>query len=189
MITQKTLAFVLHRRPWKEFHQVLWLFTETHGLLPVVAYGIAHFGSKRSSHLDIGNLCEIELEKRKQYWSVRNAQAIQTYYPLKKDLTNATVFLAILKLLSKVLPIEMALPKIFRYILETLGEFSRKTSLQNFTKEEMKTSYRNFERKMLELLGYAPPPELKLRPDWRNMRPDHIRDELERSEETLELFV
>ncbi len=177
MVNNKTLAFVIKRRPWKEFHQIFWLFTETQGLMLAAGFGVSHFGSKRSAHLDIGNMCEIELEKRKNYWCVRHAQAIETYPKIKKDLLRSGTFLTILHALSKITPIEMQMPSLFQFLQDTVSALGETKS----TASNMRLFYETCERKMLKILGYSS--------DMMNVRPEHIRDHLERSYESLQLFV
>lgn len=192
MTIQKTLALVLHRRPWREFHQVLWLLTESHGLLPIIGYGIGHFGSKRSSHLDIGNLCDIELEKRHGHWSIRYAHARQTHKSIKSDLLRLGILFGTLNILAKALPVELAQPKIFLFVtrlLETLEE-----NRSPFSKEKARKIYKTTERKMLELLGYGretnsseEKPSSFLGTGHLDL--EHIRDHLKRGEETLEFII
>lgn len=175
---QKTFAFVLKRQPWKEFHQVVWLFTEMHGLIPVIGFGMMHFGSQRSSHLDVSNFCEVELEKRHQYWAIRHASAIETYQSLKKNLYASSVLLTIFHVLVKILPIEMPLPQIFEFLKTLETKLSQKPPK---TKEAVLILYRECEKEILKRLGYIS--------SMMHIRPEHIRDHLERSEEALELII
>lgn len=176
---EKTLAFVLHRRPWKNFHEIVWLFTKTRGLLPTLVYGISHFGSRRSSHLDLLNFSEIELERRKgNTWTIRHAHALRTFPKIKRDFLTSIFALACASVLPKILPVEMRLDTVFVFLQKFLF-YLEENQLE--TSAKSKKLYRSFEKRLLETLGYVS--------RTTHIRPEHIRNHLERSEETLKLFI
>ena len=57
----KTRAIVLHKRAMGEKHFSVTLFTPTHGKIQAIAKGAREMKSKFTGHLDLLNICDIEI--------------------------------------------------------------------------------------------------------------------------------
>lgn len=79
------LAIVLERKNWREFDQMISLYTRELGKVDVLAKGIKKITSKNSSNLEILSLVEIEIAQGKEIDHLTKVQSIKIF---KEILSN-----------------------------------------------------------------------------------------------------
>jgi DNA repair protein RecO len=152
MILTKTNGIPLLRRPLKEHHQIITIFTERNGLVHAVGFGISHFGSKRSGAVDLLNFCELELKSHKGMWDLHSAHATKCFITAKNDLESSMLGFDIVVFLAQYLPLDMPQPKVFRLLVKLLELLDTR----NFTTNEIAALSILFKSKTLFLLGFFP---------------------------------
>jgi len=81
------LAFVLRRSDWREYDQIITLYTLESGRVEVLARGVKKILSKNSSFLEPGNLVEAEIIPGKELDHLGSVQPVQIFL----NLENSTV--------------------------------------------------------------------------------------------------
>ena len=79
------LAFVIKRNDWREYDQIILLYTLEFGKVEVLARGIKKILSKNSSFLTPGNLVEAEIIPGKELHHLGSVQIINSFPNLYKD--------------------------------------------------------------------------------------------------------
>jgi DNA repair protein RecO (recombination protein O) len=86
------LAIVLARKNWREFDQMVSLYTKEQGKVEVLAKGIKKITSKNSSNLEILSLVEIEIARGKEVDHLTKVQSIKIFKNIYFDFDK--IFLA-----------------------------------------------------------------------------------------------
>ncbi len=73
------LAIVLARKNWREFDQMISLYTRELGKVEVLAKGIKKITSKNSSNLEILSLAEVEIAQGKEVNHLTKVQSIKIF--------------------------------------------------------------------------------------------------------------
>ena len=79
------LAIVLARKNWREFDQMISLYTRERGKVEVLAKGIKKITSKNSSNLEILSLVEIEIAQGKEIDYLTKVQSIKIFKNIYSD--------------------------------------------------------------------------------------------------------
>jgi len=79
------LAIVLARKNWREFDQMISLYTRERGKVEVLAKGIKKMTSKNSSNLEILSLVEIEIAQGKEVDYLTKVQSIKIFKDIYSD--------------------------------------------------------------------------------------------------------
>ncbi|MEK7131587.1 MAG: DNA repair protein RecO [Patescibacteria group bacterium] len=79
------LAIVLGRKNWREFDQMISLYTREQGKVEVLAKGIKKITSKNSANLEILSLVEIDIAKGKEIDHLTKAQPIKIFKNIYSD--------------------------------------------------------------------------------------------------------
>ncbi|TSC84026.1 MAG: DNA repair protein RecO (recombination protein O) [Parcubacteria group bacterium Gr01-1014_13] len=86
------LAIVLARKNWREFDQMISLYTRERGKVEVLAKGIKKITSKNSSNLEILSLAEIEIAQGKEIDYLTKVQSVKIFKNIYSDFDK--IFLA-----------------------------------------------------------------------------------------------
>lgn len=79
------LAIVLARKNWREFDQMISLYTREQGKVEVLAKGIKKIVSKNSSNLEILSLVEIDVARGKEVDHLTKAQPVKIFKNIFSD--------------------------------------------------------------------------------------------------------
>lgn len=145
----KTKAIVLGKKPYRESSALYSLFTETFGLVHAVAYGAGHFGSKRSGHLDIGNVCEIEFSRR-NIFIIESCKAIRVFPGSRDRFEKSYLALHALSFLKNSLPVEEPSNTIFTFVSEFFSALEKEKNIDPLA------LFVYFQWKVLSFLGAVP---------------------------------
>lgn len=145
----KTKAIVLGKKPYRESSTLYSLFTEAFGLVNAVAYGAGHFGSKRSGHLDISNVCEIEFSK-KNIFIIESCKAIQVFPCSRNHFEKSYLTLHALSFLKNSLPVEESQNTIFAFVTEFFSALEKEKNIDTLA------LFVYFQWKVLSFLGVIP---------------------------------
>ena len=116
------LAFVLLRRDFREYDQIISLYTREFGKLEVIAKGIKKITSRNSGNLEVLALLEIVVEKGKEINHLTKVRTVKVFSEIASDLGKLVIVKYILKIVDDfTLPQEKD-EKIFNLVL-SLMEF------------------------------------------------------------------
>lgn len=86
------LVIVLARKNWREFDQMISLYTRERGKVEVLAKGIKKITSKNSSNLEILSLAEIDIAQGKEIDYLTKVQSVKIFKEIFSDLDK--IFIA-----------------------------------------------------------------------------------------------
>lgn len=141
----KTEGIVLKRRDFGEADRILIVFTLTRGKISVVAKGVRRITSRRAGNVELLNRVTMFLYPGKNFYTLTEATAINTYQKLKEDLTLSTYAYHILELVDK-LTVE---DQVNRVLYELLVRV-----LERLSANPRQIWVRAFEVKVLSNLGF-----------------------------------
>jgi len=150
MRSYKTEGIVLRRTNIGEADRILTVFTQKYGKIQAKAPGVRRITSKRSAHIELLNYSTLALYKssRSQLPIVIEAQTLENYALIKKDLKKIGLAFYICELVNNFCPENQENHKIFHLIKNTLLVLENSLS-SNFIID-------SFEKKLLEFLGFTP---------------------------------
>lgn len=150
MRSYKTEGIVLKRRNIGEADRILTVFTQKYGKIQVKAPGVRRIISKRSAHIELLNCSILTLYKssHSQIPMVTEAQTLKNYALIKDDLEKIGFAFYICELINNFCPENQENYKIFYLVKNTL------LLLENSSNPGFIVD--NFEKELLEFLGFAP---------------------------------
>ncbi len=146
MRSYKTEGIVIRRRNIGEADKILTVFTRNAGKLQVKAKGVRRITSRRSSHVELLNYATLTLYKGERMPILTEALVLEDYEGLKKNLTRVWAAYHICELVEGLCPENQEHEDIFELLKETLTKLS--------FEKQLKPLIREFEVKLLTLLGY-----------------------------------
>lgn len=157
------LAIVLGRKNWREFDQMISLYTREQGKVEVLAKGIKKIISKNSANLEILSLVEVETAQGKEVEHLTKVQPVKIYKKIYADFDKIWLAQYAVKLAEEnILPAETD-EKIFNLLLSFL-EF-----LDSAEKINSLNLATGFIFKLWHCLGFSAPEEsdlIWLKGDW-----------------------
>ena len=143
----KTQAFVLRKKalPGKDYFVVL--FTREFGKVHCIAKGTRSFTSRRSPHLQTGNLLDVQLQESFSGYFLQETFLTTAFRKTKEDLSKINHLYTFLFVLDKMLPEQLPEPDVYQLTMKFLTVLSEN---DKFSKEE--TS--KFLKRLLHYLGY-----------------------------------
>lgn len=142
--TLTTEALILKRKNFGEADKILTVLTDRLGKISVNARGVRKITSRRAGNVELLNRVKLHLFKAKSY-TLQEAESIETFAVLKKNLTLTTVAFHIIELLDKLIPEEQPNPMVYKLSIETL---------QTLQENPRQIILRSFEVKLLSYLGF-----------------------------------
>ncbi len=79
------LAIVLSRKNWREFDQIVSLYTQERGKVEVLAKGIKKITSKNSANLEILSLAEVKTAQGKEIEHLTKVQSVKIFTKIYVD--------------------------------------------------------------------------------------------------------
>ena len=129
MILKKITGIILSQRPRGEFDRMIEVFSYEYGRMLVLAKGVRYIKSRRSFHLDLLNLVNMELEQNSgsnigiKY--LREISTIETFAELKLSYDSFSAACLISAFLTRHLPMETPQKTLFTLTKTTLEELNK----------------------------------------------------------------
>jgi len=153
----KTEAVVLRKKGLLNKDVLISLFTQDLGRLMIFAKGIKKITSRRSPHLQTGNLINILVSHKNDHYYLQESQLISGFSKLKKDENKVEQLYSFLFVLDRLLPEQQKETKIYNLTKNFLIDLSK-----SFESETIIIRYLT---KAMKLMGYldkkVSSPELK----------------------------
>jgi DNA repair protein RecO (recombination protein O) len=143
----KTEAIVLKKKNLLDKDVLVFLFTETEGKVVVLAKGIRKLTSRRSPHLQTGNLIVVQLHRKNNRSYLEQSSLISGFSELKKESSKVYQLYWFLYILEKLLPENQKEDIVYNLTKSFIVKLSQSTS-----KYDLLTEYLN---KLLRKLGYT----------------------------------
>lgn len=142
-------AIVLRHANWGEADRLLTLYTRERGKVRAVAKGIRKIKSRKAGHLEPFTRVILQVARGRDLLVVTQAEAIDTYQPLRMDLLKMGYASYLVELLDRfTYEEESENNQIFRLLTETLARLT--------TEPEPWLTLRYYEMRLLENLGFRP---------------------------------
>lgn len=149
----QTQAIILSYEDYKEVDRIITVYARDLGKLKAIARGARKIKAKLSGHLEIFNLCELQLVfKRSRIGLIISAINIKNYQKIKSDVKKLAAAFAVAELIDKTTTGEEKDEKIFNLIAATLD-------LLEISEKNHTSIYYFFVFNLMDYLGYKP--ELK----------------------------
>lgn len=113
-------AIVLSRRDFREYDQIISVYTEETGKREVLAKGIKKIVSKNAAHLEPCFLVDIEIVPGKEIDHVTKAIAAHIFAHIRDDVKKSMIAQYIVSLVHKMTDVEQADRRVYYLLLETL---------------------------------------------------------------------
>lgn len=146
MRTFKTEGFIIKRKNTGEADRILTVFTKEHGKLQIKARGIRKIPSRRSAHVELVNRTLISVYKGHKIPVLVEAQAIDTFDEVKKDLTKVGFAYHICELIDGLCAENVEQARVFYLLKEVLERMK--------SDEELAPIIHDFEIALLTELGF-----------------------------------
>jgi len=143
----KTEALVLRKKSLLHKDILISLFSETDGKVNVFAKGVKKLTSRRSPHLQTGNLINVQLHKKNDRIYLEESSLISGFSELKKDREKINILYQFFFVLERLLPEHQKEEVVYNLTKSFLIKLSK--SVSNY---DILAVYFN---KLLKLLGYT----------------------------------
>ncbi len=144
----KTEAVVLRQRRLGEADKILTLFSADLGKFDAVAKGVRRPGSRKAGHVELLTHASLMLARGKTLDIVTQAEALETYLPLREDLRRLSCGLYVAELTDRLTVEAQDSYPLFVLLVETLGRLASHTDVE--------LALRFFELNLLGITGYEP---------------------------------
>lgn len=142
----KTEAMVLKKRELLGKDVSISLFTEEEGKISAIAKGIKKITSRRSPHLQTGNLIKVQLNKKKETFYLEESNLISGFTELKQDQNKVKVLYQYLFVIERLLP---------EHQKEQAAYNLTKSFLVNLSQNRSNDILITYLNKLLKVLGYT----------------------------------
>jgi DNA repair protein RecO (recombination protein O) len=142
-------AVVLRHSNLGEADRLLTLYTRELGKVRAIAKGARKMTSRKAGHIEPFTHVRLQLAKGRDLFIVTQAETIDSYQPLREDLTKTGYAAYVIELLDRFIPDEeTSTPSLFRLLTETLSRLA--------AEEEAWIPIRYYEMRLLDFLGFRP---------------------------------
>ncbi len=146
----KTEAIILKRKDLLNKDLIITVFTKEKGKLNLFAKGIKKITSRRLSYIQTGNLLDIILEKRKDFYYLSEVNLISGFLKIKEDNKKINILFKYLFILDKLLPENQKELVSYNLTKKFFIDLSKEKNIENFS-EKILNDHLN---KLLISLGY-----------------------------------
>ena len=143
------LAFVLDRRNFREYDQIISVFTEQEGRLDLLAKGVKKITSKNSGNLFLGALLEIDIAKGKEIDRLTKVHPVEIWKNIRKSLPKQLAVNKILNVTNRLVRPDQDEHNIFVWLKKWL-------SFVNNAKIVNKTLLYCYLVVLVDILGFSP---------------------------------
>lgn len=141
-------AVVLRHSDWGEADRLLGLYTREQGKLRAIAKGARRLRSRKAGHLEPFTRVALLLARGRDLWIVTQAEAVETYQPLREDLLRTGYAAYVVELLDRFIYEEGPNRALYQLLVDTLQRLAGE--------EDVFTAVRFYEIRLLDLLGFRP---------------------------------
>lgn len=142
MRTYKTEGIILRRTNLGEADRLLTIFTKNHGKIRCRAPGIRKTISRKGAHLELFNLSGLFLAQGKSLDIVTEAQTINNFSEIRKDLSKVWIAYYFCELVDSLCGERQENWEVFELLKKELETLSNETD--------------TFANRLLQILGYLP---------------------------------
>lgn len=153
MRQQKFLGLVIKRVNFGEADKLVTLFTKESGKLTFIAKGVRRVKSRRSAHLELFNLVEVQSHQAKVFSIVTEARSINCFPQIKSSLSQSAYLFYLAEMLDKIMPEGQAFEKAFNLITNAISEMEIASQTGEATIEK---AVKELCFQILWQLGYLP---------------------------------
>jgi DNA repair protein RecO (recombination protein O) len=121
----KTEAVVLKKKDLLNKDVLISLFTQDLGRLTVFAKGVKKITSRRSPHLQTGNLINVLISHRNEHYYLQESEMISGFSELKKESGKVEQLYSFLFVLDRILPEQQKETKIYNLTKNFLIDLSK----------------------------------------------------------------
>lgn len=148
----KTEGIILKRTNYGEADRILTIYTSHHGKIRAMAKGVRKLQSRKAGSLELFNHATLFLIKGKNLDLVTEAQTINLFKSLRKNLIKVGIAYYLCELVDKLTPDNQPHEAVFELLKETFKKIGLK---------ENKILVREFEEELLHELGFGVPEVLR----------------------------
>ena len=145
---EKSVALVLKKRAMPRDDMLIILFSGELGKVAVYAKGIRSIISKRSPHIQTGNLIEVQLRQSNSNYYLQQTSLISAFQDIKSDLKKMQYVYAAFFVLDNILPELEPEPEVMKLTLNYLARLSTRDS-------GLQVLFTDYLREIVNLLGFA----------------------------------
>ncbi len=172
----KALGIVINRRNYSESDRIITVFTKNNGKIKIKASGVRKITSRRSSHIELLNLCVFSLYQGKNMPVLTEVESAESFQAVKKDLKKIGLAYHFCELIDGLCPENQEHEDVYHLLENSLRRLSIEDGLESL-------AY-GFELELLKLLGYHQTLNQKSKVDTQAI----IEDILERKLKTRQMF-
>lgn len=144
----KTEAVILRHSDWGEADRLLVVFTREAGKQRAIAKGVRRLHSRKGGHLEPFTRAALMLARGRDLWIVTQAEALDLYPQIGKDLVKTAHAAYVIELLDRFTYEEGANQPLYRLVVETLSRIA--------ATEKLTHAVLNYEIRLLDLMGFRP---------------------------------
>jgi DNA repair protein RecO (recombination protein O) len=146
--SRRVEALILRHQRWGEADRILTVFSKENGKLRVIAKGVRKTTSRKAGHVELFMRSALQLAQGRDFWILTQAEAINSFLPLRDDLQKMGVASYVIELLDKFTYEDGPNPQLYKLVVETLERLAAGDSIF--------IVLRFYEMRLLDLLGYRP---------------------------------
>ena len=145
----KAQGIVLKRINFSEADRLVTIFTKQHGKLKLIAKGIRKPTSRKKGHLELFTHVKLQVAKTKSIDLITEAETISSFSALRPNLNRVRIAYLFSELVDQLTPEAQEQQNIYDLMLKNFTILNSKSASKNFIA--------NFEKSLLELLGFGLP--------------------------------
>lgn len=151
----RTKGFILKKTEKGENNIVFTVFTKDFGKIEIVGRAIRKIKSKLKSNIDIFSFCEIEFIQGRTYKTLTDAEIINRFKNIKKNLEKAKIAYRISEALDSFIIGQEQDEKIWQLLREVFAKLNNcKFQDEDEEKRKLEVLYNYFTLNFLSILGY-----------------------------------
>lgn len=150
MRAYKTEGIIIKRTNFGEADRILTIFTKHYGKIRAIAKGVRKIKSRRAPHLELFNHTSCFLSKGKNLDIITEAQLINSFSKLKKDLKKVGLAFKACELADQLTREDQSQRRVFELLEGCLND------LNHLNKKESEEVVKIFEQELLQVLGFLP---------------------------------
>ena len=154
MGTYKTEGIVLKRSNYGEADRILTIYTKHYGKIKALAKGVRKVTSRKGGNLELFNHCVLFLAEGRNLDIVTEAQVVNSFSRLKKDLSKTAAAFYLVELVDQLTPDRQVSRQVFDLLVGALGELGANLPAGEARRPELGGITQSFEVKLLRLLGF-----------------------------------
>ncbi|HZZ99120.1 MAG TPA: DNA repair protein RecO [Candidatus Paceibacterota bacterium] len=143
-------AIVIKKTRTNEYDQIVTCYTEDYGTVRALARGILRPKSLQALQLDDLNLVEFEMIEGRALPIIASAQVLESFSNLRTGLPRLAAAQFFVEVLDKISFENERDPELWELLNEML------TSLNSAPSGELMATFRSYQNRFLDVLGYAP---------------------------------